>query len=158
MTTTRRALLRRPVLLLAALAAVGAGCAPATDTSAPSGDEATATSAPPPTGTTTVQEEQRHPDVVDAELERTGDGWRVSATISSPYDTPDRYADAFRVLTPEGEELGVRELLHDHANEQPFTRSLDGVDIPDDVDRVVVEGRDLANGWGGDTVTVEVPR
>lgn len=155
---TRRALLRRPVLLLSTLVVVGAGCAPAADTSAPSGDEATATGVPSSTGAATAQEEQRHPDVVDAELERTGDGWRVSATISSPYDTPDRYADAFRVLAPGGEELGVRELLHDHANEQPFTRSLDGVEIPDDVDRVVVEGRDLANGWGGATVTVEVPR
>lgn len=80
------------------------------------------------------------------------------ATISSPYDSPDRYADAFRVLAPDGTVLGVRELLHDHANEQPFTRSLDDVRIPDDVDRVTVEGRDLANGWGGDTVTVTVPR
>ncbi len=67
---------------------------------------------------------QVFPDIVEAELEPTGDEtWRVSATISSPYDTPDRYADAFPVSTPDGTVLGVRELLHDHANEQPFTRS-----------------------------------
>lgn len=70
----------------------------------------------------------------------------MSATISPPYDSPDRYADAFRVLAPDGTVLGVRELLHDHANEQPFTRSLDDVEIPDDVDRVTVEGRDLGRG------------
>jgi hypothetical protein len=70
--------------------------------------------------------EQRYPDVLEAELEPSGDGWRLSATISSPYDSPERYADAFRVLTPAGEQLGVRELLHDHAGEQPFTRSLEG--------------------------------
>ncbi len=74
---------------------------------------------------------QRFPDVIDAELEPTGDAWRLSATLSSPYDTPERYADAFRALTPDGEELGVRVLLHDHANEQPFTRSLDDLEVPD---------------------------
>jgi hypothetical protein len=101
--------------------------------------------------------EQRYPDVLEAELEPSGDAWRLSATISSPYDTPDRYADAFRVLTPDGEELGVRELLHDHADEQPFTRSLDGLEIPADVAEVIVEGRDQRHGWGGETVRVPVP-
>ena len=53
--------------------------------------------------------------------------------------------------------LGVRELLHDHASEQPFTRSLTGVAIPDGVTTVTVEARDLANGWGGGTVEAPVP-
>jgi hypothetical protein len=95
--------------------------------------------------------------VLEAELEPVGDAWRVSATMSSPYDSPDRYADAFRVLTPDGEELGVRELLHDHADEQPFTRSLEGLEIPADVSEVIVEGRDQRHGWGGGIVRVPVP-
>ncbi len=103
-------------------------------------------------------DEQAHPDVLDVELTATGDTWEVAATISSPYDTPDRYADAFRVLAPDGTVLGVRELLHDHAAEQPFTRNLGDVTIPADVTEVTVEGRDLANGWGGTTATVAVPR
>jgi hypothetical protein len=101
--------------------------------------------------------EQRYPDVVDAELEAAEDVWRLSATLSSPYDTPERYADAFRALTPDGEELGVRELLHDHADEQPFTRTLEQLEIPEGVEEIVVEGRDLEHGWGGETVTVRVP-
>jgi hypothetical protein len=101
--------------------------------------------------------EQRYPDVVDAGLERDGDTWRLNATLSSPYDTPERYADAFRALGADGEVLGVRELLHHHADEQPFTRSLDDLAIPEGVDEIVVEGRDLEHGWGGGTVTVEVP-
>ena len=35
--------------------------------------------------------------------------------------------DAWRVLDPDGNELGVRILTHDHANEQPFTRSQGGI-------------------------------
>ncbi len=102
---------------------------------------------------------QRFPDVVEATVECGGEATcTAEATISSPYDSPERYADAFRVSTPQGEVLGVRELLHDHAGEQPFTRSLTGVRIPSGVDEVVVEGRDQANGWGGETVTVPVQR
>ncbi|MDX1621657.1 MAG: hypothetical protein R3320_11745 [Nitriliruptorales bacterium] len=112
----------------------------------------------PPTSTATAgNTTNRYPDVVDAEVTKEGDTWTVSATISSPYDSDDRYADAFRVLTPDGEVLGVRELLHPHPDEQPFTRSLTGLEIPEGVDRVTVEGRDLVNGWGGATVTVDLP-
>lgn len=100
---------------------------------------------------------QRFPDVVEAEVTAAGEGqFSVAATVSSPYDSPDRYADAFRVLDPEGNELGVRELTHDHANEQPFTREVT-VSIPGGVDEVTVEGRDQANGYGGDTATAMVP-
>lgn len=123
-------------------------------------DEATGsqTDAPDPPEPEQDDAQQRFPDVLDAELEPTGDTWRLSATLSSPYDTPDRYADAFRALSPDGDELGVRVLLHDHANEQPFTRSLTDLELPGDVDTIIVEGRDLEHGWGGDTVTLEVPR
>lgn len=101
---------------------------------------------------------QRFPDVLSAELTPAGDGWTLSATISSPYDSRERYADAFRALAPDGTELGVRVLTHDHANEQPFTRSLTGLMIPDDVGRITVQARDLENGWGGGTAVLAVPR
>lgn len=101
--------------------------------------------------------DQTHPDVLEAELTRDGDEYRIAVTISSPYDTPDRYADGWRVMAPGGEILAEHELAHDHANEQPFTRTRGPFAIPDDVDEVVVEGRDQENGYGGDTVTIAVP-
>lgn len=98
------------------------------------------------------------PDVIDAEATRNDDGTlRFDVTISSPYDTPQRYADAWRIRSKDGTVYGVRELLHDHASEQPFTRSLDGVEIPDGVAGVVVEGRDRDNGWGGTTMELDLP-
>ncbi len=103
---------------------------------------------------TSEPEEQRFPDVVDAVATADAEGWRFDVTISSPYDTPERYADAWRIVAPDGTVLGVRELLHDHQFEQPFTRSLAGVEIPDDVETVTVEARDSANGWGGATLVV----
>jgi len=52
------------------------------------------------------------------------------------------------VLDGDGRELGIRVLGHDHASEQPFTRS-QTVRIPDEITTVFVEGRDQANGWSG---------
>ena len=80
--------------------------------------------------------------------------WRFDVTVSSPYDTPQRYADAWRVIDPDGNELGIRVLAHDHANEQPFTRSQTGIEIADDISEVTVQGRDRSNGWGGGELVV----
>jgi hypothetical protein len=99
----------------------------------------------------------RFPDVIGAKLVRTDPStFEAFVTISSPYDTPERYADAWRILDNEGKVLGVRELTHDHQTEQPFERSLPGVVI-DGQTFVVVEGRDQLNGWGGQRWQIRVP-
>lgn len=104
-------------------------------------------------------DDQTHPDIVDATVTRDDDGtFTAAVTVSSPYDSPQRYTDAWRLLSPSGEQLAIRELAHDHAAEQPFTRSRSGIVIPDDIDEVVVQGRDLVNGWGGTQMTVPVQR
>jgi hypothetical protein len=100
----------------------------------------------------------RYPDVLLVELRPRGEhSYDVVVTLSSPYDTPQRYADGWRVLAPNGDVLGTHTLMHDHASEQPFTRTQPGVVIPADVETITVEGRDQANGFGGLTLTVEVP-
>lgn len=101
---------------------------------------------------------QLYPDVIDVTVTASPDGtYRFDVTISSPYDSDERYADAWRVKDRSGEVFGIRELTHPHANEQPFTRSLAGVEVPDDVDAVVVEARDSLNGWGGETMELNLP-
>ncbi|NOK58393.1 MAG: hypothetical protein GFH27_549279n199 [Chloroflexi bacterium AL-W] len=113
----------------------------------------------PPAVDDTGATEQQFPDIVGAEILLNDDGtFAIDVTVSSPYDTPERYADAWRVLGPDGEELAVRELAHDHQNEQPFTRSLSNVAIPEAVDVVTIQGRDQEYGYGGRTLEVEVPR
>lgn len=99
-----------------------------------------------------------HPEVLDVEIMSAGEGtFSLAVTISSPYDSPERYADGWRVLTQDGAVLGSHTLLHDHANEQPFTRTQSGLAIPRGVDVVVVEGRDSRYGYGGTTASAEVP-
>jgi len=48
-------------------------------------------------------------------------------------------------------------LLHDHGNEQPFTRDLPGVSIPPGLRGVVIQARDQQYGYGGMTVEVVLP-
>lgn len=102
-------------------------------------------------------EAEMFPDVVKVEVSEQGGQFQVAATLTSPYDTPERYADGWRVLDPDGNELGVLEVDHDHASEQPFTRELT-LSIPDDVDEITVEGRDQLSGYGGKRATASVPR
>ncbi len=98
-----------------------------------------------------------YPDVVDVSVSGGNDGYTFQVTVSSPYDSVDRYADAWRVVGDDGVVYGVRELTHDHATEQPFTRTLGGVDIPSEVATVTIEARDQLYGWGGDSLTVVLP-
>ncbi len=97
-------------------------------------------------------------DVVDASVEPEGERtYRFSATVRHADDGWDHYADRWVVLTPDGEALDTRVLHHPHENEQPFTRSLGGVEIPEGISRVRIRARDSVHGYGGREGTVELP-
>lgn len=97
-------------------------------------------------------------DVVDASLESTGSGYRVSATVRSGDTGWEKYADSWVVRTTEGDVLGERVLAHPHETEQPFTRSLDDVAIPAGVEEVEIAARDSVNGFCGEVFVVRVGR
>lgn len=98
------------------------------------------------------------PTVVAAEATHQADGsWRFDVTLSSPYDSPAQYADAWRIVGPDGTVYGVRELTHHHADEQPFTRSLGDVVVPDGITTVRIQARDSEDGWAIDTLELELP-
>jgi hypothetical protein len=102
--------------------------------------------------------EQKFPDVVDVRVQaRANNSFDFDVTVSSPYDSAQRYADAFRVVDRSGKVLGERKLWHDHAGEQPFTRDLYGVVVPAGQRAVVVEARDQKYGYGGKRVEVTLP-
>jgi len=104
------------------------------------------------------QDQQKYPDVVNVSVRARGENsFDFDATISSPYDTAERYADAFRVMGTDGKSYGERILLHDHADEQPFTRDLYNVSIPRGVQKVIVQARDKKYGYGGKTREVALP-
>jgi hypothetical protein len=82
---------------------------------------------------------------------------RFDVTVRHDDEGWDHYADAWQVVDPAtGEILGTRELLHPHVNEQPFTRSLRGVAVPEGVSHVVVRARCNVHGFGGREVRVDL--
>ncbi len=99
----------------------------------------------------------KFPEVLAVEVVPANNNqWRFNVTLSSTYDTAKRYADGWRVLDEQDKELGIRVLGHDHASEQPFTRSKT-IEVPAGARTVFVEGRDQANGWSGQRFKVELP-
>ena len=109
-------------------------------------------------GAAVAARDRLYPDVLAAKISpRANETFDFDVTVSSPYDTPQRYADGFRVVTRQGQVLGERKLLHDHQGEQPFTRDLYGVRIPKHVRHVVIQARDQLNGYGGAALDVALP-
>ena len=89
-------------------------------------------------------------------FKKRGDAWTVETTLRHGDTGWEHYADAWRVVDEAGKELGKRELLHPHENEQPFTRSLSGMSIPSETRIVFVEAHDKVHGWSKQRIRVDL--
>jgi hypothetical protein len=97
-------------------------------------------------------------DVVDASVQRTAENtYAFSVTVRHADTGWEHYADRWQVLGPDGAVLGERILLHPHETEQPFTRELSGVVLPEGVDAVTIRAGDKVHGFGGAEMTLELP-
>ena len=111
-----------------------------------------------PTGSLTAPSGAGCADVTGVVVKEEGDGgYRFDVTVRSADTGWDKYADGWEVRSPDGTVLGFRELLHPHETEQPFTRSLSGVEVPATVTAVTVAARDSVLGYCGQEATVELP-
>ncbi len=98
------------------------------------------------------------PEVVDVRAARAADGsYRFDVTVRHDDTGWDHYADSWDILDADGKVLGTRVLLHPHENEQPFTRSLTGVGIPDSVRQVNLRAHDKVHGHGTKLFTLDLP-
>ena len=88
------------------------------------------------------------PRVVAASATPEGGGrWTISVTLRHPDTGWDHYASGWKVLAPDGTELGFRNLTHPHVDEQPFERTLEGVEIPANLREVLIVPRCTMDGW-----------
>jgi len=98
-------------------------------------------------------------DIVGVKIIKEGTGtYRFDVSVRHGDEGWKHYADGWDVVAPDGTVLGTRELAHPHENEQPFTRSLAGVSIPEGVDQVTLRAHDSVHGNGGAEMRVEVQR
>ncbi|MDX1400733.1 MAG: hypothetical protein R3245_02330 [Kiloniellales bacterium] len=96
-------------------------------------------------------------DVLKAVAVQEANGaWRFTVTVSHPDDGWEHFADRWEVIGPDGEILGIRTLLHPHVEEQPFVRSLGGIDVPAGVSEVRIRANCSTDGLGGAEVTIRL--
>jgi len=88
--------------------------------------------------------------------EAASGSWSFDVTVQHKDTGWEHYADAWDVLSPAGEVLATRVLAHPHVDEQPFTRSLSGVELPADVMVVHLRAHDLVHGYCGKEVIVNL--
>lgn len=89
--------------------------------------------------------------------------WTFYVTVEHPDTGWEDYADGWDVLLQDGtvvkpdpESPFTRQLLHPHVDEQPFTRSQAGILLPAGTVQVTVRAHDLADGYGGQTITLDL--
>ncbi|MDU9003109.1 hypothetical protein [Sedimentitalea todarodis] len=97
------------------------------------------------------------PVIEDVTVRQGAGGLTFDVTLSHPDTGWEHYADGWRVLDMAGDELGLRVLLHPHVEEQPFTRSLGGISVPDGATQVQIQARCLVDGWSDQTTIVTLP-
>ncbi|NNC75497.1 MAG: hypothetical protein HKN93_08310 [Acidimicrobiia bacterium] len=96
-------------------------------------------------------------DVVGVDVAGADGTYRFDVTVASPDTGWDKYADEWQVRSLDGAVFGTRALAHPHVDEQPFTRSLTAVAVPDGITEVEVAARDSVAGYCGATSIVNLP-
>jgi hypothetical protein len=82
--------------------------------------------------------------------------WSVSVTLKHNDTGWDHYADEWRIVDIDGQVFGNRVLLHPHMDEQPFTRSANGILVPDNMAVIFIEAHDKIDGWMEKRLTVNL--
>ena len=98
-------------------------------------------------------------DVLQVKVKRSGDNvYHFEVTVTHKDEGWDHYANKWDVVAPDGTILGTRTLYHPHVQEQPFTRSLSGVQIPEGIPKVTIRAHDSVHGYGGKEMMVALPQ
>lgn len=94
--------------------------------------------------------------IIDVSVTNNNGSFRFDVTLEHADSGWDHYADGWEVVSPAGDVLGKRVLAHPHVNEQPFTRSLSGVQIPQDVKTVSIRAHDSVHGYNKEMFEVDL--
>jgi len=87
-------------------------------------------------------------DVISVEVSGSDNSYQFSVGVRSPDTGCDQFADWWEVVSPDGQLLYRRILLHSHVGEQPFMRS--GGPLPILPDQIVLIRAHLNTlGYGG---------
>ena len=98
-------------------------------------------------------------DVIGVTVTETGSRiYRFDVTVRHEDSGWEHYANRWEVLAPDGRVLATRVLVHPHEQEQPFTRSLNAVPVPAEIESVTVRAHGNVHGYGGGEQTVDMTK
>lgn len=97
-------------------------------------------------------------EIVKVSVEPSAHRWTFHVTLLHKDTGWDHYADGWRIVDGKGNELGMRKLWHPHEDEQPFTRTLADVLVPEGTHIVYVEAHDKVHGWAKAKVKVDLKK
>jgi hypothetical protein len=96
-------------------------------------------------------------DVLGVQVSKSGNGtYNFSVTVEHADAGWEHYADKWEVVTLDGKVLATRVLAHPHDNEQPFTRSKSGIEVPEGTTEVIIRAGDSKHGLGGKEMKVKL--
>ena len=97
-------------------------------------------------------------DVMAVKVTREGETiYRFDVSVQHADTGWKHYANQWQVYTSDGQLLGTRTLHHPHVDEQPFTRSLDNVKVPQGVSSVVIRAKDNVHGMSRQKFKLVLP-
>lgn len=97
-------------------------------------------------------------DVVDAKVHKEhSNTYNFTVTVLHQDAGWKHYANKWDVIDENETVLGTRILHHPHVNEQPFSRSLYGVEIPLHVKTVTIRAHDSVHKYGGKVIEIKLP-
>ncbi|MEN8264428.1 MAG: hypothetical protein ABFR82_13300 [Nitrospirota bacterium] len=95
-------------------------------------------------------------DVIEVDVNKNSENsYNFSVTVFHKDTGWEHYANKWEIIGEDGTIFGTRILHHPHVSEQPFTRSLSGVKIPDHVKIVTIRAHDSVHKYGGKVITVK---
>ena len=97
-------------------------------------------------------------DVVEVQVTKAGNStYNFDVTVIHTDTGWEHYANKWDIVDENMNILGTRILHHPHVNEQPFKRSLLGVNLPKSIKEVTVRAHDSVHEYGGKVVSVKLP-
>lgn len=96
-------------------------------------------------------------DVIDAKVIRGDDGsFTFNVTVQHADEGWNHYADHWLILDNNEQVIAARKLVHPHVKEQPFTRSLSYIQIPDEITEVTIRAHCSVDNYSGENMLVKI--
>ncbi|WP_187647556.1 hypothetical protein [Nitrosophilus labii] len=87
------------------------------------------------------------PKILKVDCKRAVDNsYSFFVTVKHNDTSSEHYVTRWEVLSEKGDILAIRILYHPHINEQPFTRALYGIELPN-ISKVYIRAYDIVHGY-----------